>query len=258
MKAHLLTYCVFALGLLGCDNIKARMLAQDGVKAYHAGKIDEAAKLFGEAAVLAPNNSSIQINLGFANLGRYQADPASKSGAKAAKTAIKAFQHYLTLRPGEERAKSYLVQTFVDANQYDAAKAYFAPAVDKPRPDPEALATLGIIASKCGKFDEARTWYSRRIQTEPRNADARLALGVLIWERLHTHIEITGEDRTKLADEGIAELKESIKLKPDSPNAYSYTTMLLSERALAATNVEQKRKDLEAAQKYFKQASARH
>src|SRR5262249_52364012 len=91
---------------------------------------------------------------------------------------------------------------------------------------------------------------------EPDNADARLALGVLLWDHLHTHKEIEGATRAQMADEGIATLKDSIRLKPNSPNAYSYTTMLFAERALAAKDDSQKTADLKQAQKFFAQASA--
>jgi tetratricopeptide (TPR) repeat protein len=254
MFTRALIVVVVASGVCGCHALQARMVAQDGVKAYHSGKIDEAAAMFAEAAELAPDNASIQINLGFAELGRFQAQPTTVKGQASAKKAITAFKHYLELRPEEERAQSYLVQTFVDAGQYDAAKEYFQTRVEKK--DPVALATLGGIAAKTGRFEEARAWYERRVQAEPNNPEARLALGVLLWDHLHTHPSITGEDRTKLADAGIEALKESIRLAPNAPSAYSYTTMLLSERALAAKNDDEKRKDLEAAQRYFKLSAA--
>ncbi len=145
---------------------------------------------------------------------------------------------------------------FVDAGQYDAAVDYFRAEVQRTPPNDEALAMLGNIAAKTGRFDEARQWYAQRITAQPDNADARLSLGVLLWDRLHTHHEIQGEARTQMADDGIATLKESIRLKPNSPNAYSYTTMLFSERSLAAKDDEQKKKDLLQAQTFFKQANA--
>src|SRR5262249_12347262 len=157
------------------------------------------------------------------------------------------FEDYLKLKPNEERAKSYLVQTFVDTGRYEDAAAYFKPMVDKSPPDSEALSTLGTIAAKTGKFDEARAWYGRRTEADPENADARLALGVLIWDRLHSHIEIVGPARIELADAALKELAEAIRLKPKGPNAYTYTNLVYRERSLAALNDDQKRVDLELA-----------
>lgn len=250
----LLTHLVIGCCLLsGCDALSARMRAKDGVKAYRAGQLPEAAKLFAEAASLAPNNASIQLNLGFAELGRFQAAPTSVTGQQAAKTAITAFQRYLQIVPNEERARSYLIQTFIDAGQYQAALEYFRPEIERTPPSGEALATVGSIAAKTGHFAEARDFYKKRVAAEPNNVDARLSLAVLLWDHLHTHPTLVGEERQKMADEGISELKEAMRIKPDAPNAYTYTTLLLAQRAQGAS-LEQKRADLLKAQQFAQQA----
>jgi tetratricopeptide (TPR) repeat protein len=238
----------------GCDSLKARMQAQEAVDLYHRGQILEAATKFESAEQLDPYIPTIQLNLGFAQLALYQADPKSESGAKAAAKAITAFERYLSLRPDEDRARSYLVQTFVDTGHYDEAVSYFKPSVEKTPPDGEALATLGTIASKTGRYEDAKKWYQRRIDSEPQNADARLALGVLIWDYLHNHAEIGGGERIAIADSALVHLNEAIKLKPKAPNPYTYANLVYRERALGETTDDAKRLDLEQANKLFKQA----
>jgi tetratricopeptide (TPR) repeat protein len=230
------------------------MQAQEAVDLYHRGLIQEAASKFESAEQLDPYIPTIQLNLGFAQLAVYQANPKSPEGAKAAAKAITAFERYLSLRPDEERARSYLVQTFVDTGHYDEAVLYFKPSVDKRPPDGEALATLGTIASKTGRYEEAKKWYQLRIDTEPQNADARLALGVLVWDYLHNHTEIAGADRIAIADSALVHLNEAIKLKPKAPNPYTYANLVYRERALGQTTDDAKRVDLEMANKLFKQA----
>jgi tetratricopeptide (TPR) repeat protein len=243
------------IGGSGCDSLKARMLAQDAVQLYRRGAIREAAAKFENAEHLDPYIATIQLDLGFANLALYQGAPHTPDGEAAAAKAITAFERYLALRPGEERARSYLTQTFVDTGHYDAAVTYFKPMVERPRPDPEALSTLGIIASKTGRYAEAKRWYEQRITAEPRNADARLALGVLMWDQLHSHAEITGAARISVADEALTHLRQSIDLKPKAPNAYTYANLVYRERAAGEPNDDGKRADLEQAQKLFKQAA---
>lgn len=236
----------------GCDSLHARMLAQQGVSLYRAGEIVKAADRFGAAAKLDPAIATIQLDLGFANLAVYQNAPGT--GTAAAELAIGAFEKFLALRPNEERAKVYLIQTFVDTGRYDDAVAFFKPAVEKTPPDTEALNTLGIIASKTGKYDEARSWYEKRIAADPTSPEARLALGVLLWDHLHSSPEIVGADRIALADVALGHLAESIKLAPKAPSAYMYTNLVYRERAAGEVNDDGKRKDLEQAQKFFQQA----
>lgn len=226
------------------------MVAGDAANLYHEGKLDEAIAKYQEAAKFDPNIATIQLNLGFANLAKYQQDP--KAGDEAANKAVEAFESFLRIKPEDERGKQYLVQTFVDTARYDAAVQYFQPQVQKN--DPEALNTLGIIASKTGRFAEAKDWYTKRVAADPTNADARIALGVLIWDYLHNHKEVVAQQRKDVADEGIKILADAIKLTPKAPNPYTYTNLLYRERSEADVTDDEKRPDLEKANEFFKKA----
>jgi tetratricopeptide (TPR) repeat protein len=254
-SAKIVCASIVACGLLGasgCDSLRARKVAGEAATLYHEGKLDEAIAKYQEAAKFDPNIPTIQLNLGFANLAAYQQNPKGKEGDDAANRAVEAFEQFLRLKPGNERAQQYLVQTFVDTSRYDAAVQYFQPQVQKN--DPEALNTLGIIASKTGRFGEAKDWYSKRITADPNNADARVALGVLIWDYLHNHKEVVADQRKQLADEGIQILADAIKLTPKAPNPYTYTNLLYRERADADITDDEKRPDLEKANEFFKKA----
>jgi tetratricopeptide (TPR) repeat protein len=258
MRNHVrLTMLLLPLATAGCDSLHARLLAQDGVSLYRHGQVAEAAAKFEQAEKLDPYIPPIQLNLGFASLAIYQNSPKSPEGTAAATRAIVAFEKFLQLKPDEERARVYLIQTFVDTGRYDDAVAYFKPAVDKTPPDPEALGTLGIIASKTGRYEEAKSWYEKRIAAQPNNADAQLALGVLMWDYLHNHVtDVAGPDRVAMSDVAIGHLGESIRLAPKAPAAYTYTNLAYRERALGQPNDDGKRTDLEQASKFFKQAEA--
>ena len=243
---------IFAAATTGCDTLKARMVASDAANLYHEGKIEEAIAKYDEAAQLDPGIATIQLNLGFANLAVYQNDPKGKQGDDAANKAVTAFENFLKLKPGNERGREYLVQTFVDTSRYAAAVDYYKPQIEKR--DPEVFNTLGIIASKTGNFAEAKDWYSKRVEADPKNPDAKVSLGVLIWDYLHNHAEVVGDQRKQLADEAIKYCKDAIEEAPKAPNAYTYTNLLYRERAAADLTDDEKRPDLEQANEYFKKA----
>jgi len=250
----------FALALAlclagGCDTLSARSHAKDGVRLYRDGRVVEAAAEFEAAQRLDASIPTVWLNLGFSSLAVFQAAPHSAGGQIAAARAIAAFERYLQLRPDEERAKSYLVQTFVDTSRYDDAVKFFQPAVDKTPPDTQALATLGTIAAKIGRSSEAATWYERRIQAEPESGDARLALAILLWDRLKSHPEVVGRARVELASRALSVLKEARRLVPGAPNAFLYTNLVYRERANTDLGEEPRRADLELANAYFRIAS---
>jgi tetratricopeptide (TPR) repeat protein len=257
-NSSLRNFALVALGCVGatvgCDSLNARRLAGDAANLYHEGKIEEAEAKYEEAARLDPNIRSIQLNIAFTNVTLYQQNPKSTVGTKAAEKAIDAFETFLKLKPNDERAREYLVQTFVDTGKYEAAVAFFKPEVERAHPSGEALGTLGLIANKTGKFAEAKDWYMKRVSAEPNNPESYLAVGVLIWDYLHNHKEVVGQPRRDLADEGIKVLGDAIRVAPKAPNAYTYTNLLYRERAEAGTTDDEKRPDLEKAVEFFKKA----
>jgi tetratricopeptide (TPR) repeat protein len=243
---------ILAACTTGCDTLKARAVASDAAKLYKDGKVEEAVAKYETASKLDPGIATIQLNLGFANLAIYQNNPKGKEGDDAANKAVSAFEAYLKLKPGDERGTQYLVQTFVDTSRYDAAVEYYKPQVDKK--NPEVFNTLGVIASKTGKFAEAKDWYSKRVEADPGNPDAKVSLCVVIWDYLHNHTDVVGDQRKQLADEGIKYCTDAIAQAPKAPNAYTYTNLLYRERAAADITDDEKRPDLEKANEYFRKA----
>ena len=243
--------------LTGCATLHARIIAQEGVDLYHKQDYAGAAAKFAEAEKYDPNIPTILLNLGFSNLSLYRTAPNSTEADKAATAAIGAFERYLKLKPRDERAKVFLVQTFVDTGKYSEAVEFFKPAIERVPPDAGALNTLAIIAAKTGRFAEAKTWYEKRIAAEPESTEAHLALGVLIWNYLHDHAEETGAKRLELANQGIHTLADAIMLSPQAPNAYIYTNLIYREKALGEITDDEKRVDFEEANKFYKMGNDR-
>jgi len=241
-----------ALPLLGsgCDSLKARFLAQEGVAAFRQGKTADSVEKFERAAKLDPSIATIQLNLGYSSMALYQTAPKSPEGQASAKRAVLAFERFLELQPTEERARTYLIQTFIDTGRYDDAVAFFKAAVEKTPPDGPALATLGIIAGKTGRVDEAKAWYEKQVAAYPNDPDARLALGAVHWQILHGNAAVMGPERIAAADVGLGHLAETIRLKPNAPNAYDYSERLYQERALGQPDEDKKRLDLEESLKF--------
>ncbi len=255
MLARSLLLLGLALTVGGCDSLSARMKAQEGVRLYRQGKVLEAARKFEEAEKLDGYIPAVQLNLAFANLALYQTGPATPQGKEAAQKTINGLIRYLHLRPNEERAMSFLVQTFIDTGNYDAALVYFRPRAEASPPDGEAIGILGTIASKTGRYDEARRWLERRVVVEPTNMDARLSLGVLLWDYLKQHGEVTGAERLNLANVALGHLDAVMKSKPNAPTAFTYANLIYRERALGQPDAVSKEADLARARELHQKAT---
>lgn len=265
-----LALAVLALGTGGCDTLKARARAQKGVEKYRNGDIKGAAQLFAEAAEIDPTVPPIIINRGFTHLSLYQLNPRTKEGVAAADIAIKSFKQYM-LMPGlkpeqKQRARDYLLQTFVDARRYDEAVDYFKPLVERANPDIEALVILGNIAKSIGKNDASRMWIEKRVAANPKDTDGYVALAIMDWDELcndsqcRTPMELRKdalkmppEERIAKANHGIELLKKAVELSPNSPTPIININLLLRERSWAQPTDDLKRLDLEEAVKYQQQ-----
>lgn len=254
-----------ALGQTGCDTLRARARAQKGVDEYRDGNVKGAAQLFREAAEIDPTVPPIIINRGFTHLQLYQQNPRSKEGMEAANLAIVSFKQYMNmpgLKPEQrQRARDYLLQTFVDARRYDEAVEYFKPQVDRENPDLEALTILGNIAKSIGKTDASRMWLERRVKANPKDTDGYVALAIMNWDELcadsqcrtpldqrKNHLTtLTPEQRFVKANAGIDLLKKAIEVSTKAPTPVVYANLLLRERSYAQPNDDLKRADLEQA-----------
>lgn len=242
----------------GCDTLSARFRAREGVDLYHEGKFAEAAVKFEEAVAKDPKLPVLKLNEGTSHLAHFRAvGGKTPEGQQAASKAIGAYEKYLEQKPDDDRVKGALIQTFVETARYEDAVIFFRPAVEKTPADIEALTTLATIASKCSKFQEAETWYQKRIDASPNKPEGYLAYGVYLWQELHDHPDWPHDKRLPKAERALELLKKVIELQPHAPNGYSYTNLVYREMAASDPSEENKKKDLEEAARFYKLAAER-
>lgn len=234
----------------GCDTLKARKLAQDGVALYKDGEIPKAAALFDQAVGIDGNIPAIHINRGYTHMLLFQQDPKGKAGQQSAGIAIDSFKKYLTMEISQQqqaRARDYLLQTLADAKRYDEAVEFFKAPLARTPPDVEALTILANIAKSLGKMDEARKWLQKRVDSYPKDADGFVALAVMDWDDLcndsdcrkppdqkaPTSFSLPDPKRIEIADHGIALLKSAVALEPTKPSPLIFWGLLLRERQYA-------------------------
>ena len=260
-------------GSTGCDTLRARARAQKGVEKYRDGDIAEAARLFREAAEIDPTVPPIIINRGFTHLALYQLNPRSKEGQEAANLAVQSFRQYMDmpkLKPEQrQRARDYLLQTFVDAKKYDEAVDYFKPQVEREHPDIEALTILGNIAKSIGKLDACRGWLERRVKANPKDPDGYVSLAIMTWDELcadsqcrtalelrKNQLQMPYADRISKANHALDLIETARQLSPQAPTPVIYGNLLLRERSYAQPSDDLKRQDLEDAGKLLQLALA--
>jgi tetratricopeptide (TPR) repeat protein len=87
--------------------------------------------------------------------------------------AAEQFERYVKLNPTDRQAWLDLTNVYGQDRQWDLAKATSERMLERFPDDPSAMYNLGAIHANAGRFDEARSWWTRVRQ---QRADEHLAV----------------------------------------------------------------------------------
>ena len=230
-KSFTLALCA---GLLifstGCAKLQSRDEMNKGVQAYKNNKYADAVKHFKEAVTLDPGNQNAQLYLATSYMIQWVPGADSPDNKKNYDMARQEFDHVLKNEPTNSLALASL-----------ASMAYNS-------------ASSGTPEQKTAALEEAKKWNERRIEVDPKDAEAYYYLGVIDWAEAFTPIQTarveakmkpddpgplkdakTKEDLKakygKTLDEGIDNLKKCLSIDKENEDAMSYMNLLLRKKA---------------------------
>jgi tetratricopeptide (TPR) repeat protein len=236
--ASIALVCALFLGS-ACTELSARRKIQDGNKHFKEDRPAEAITAYEEALELGPGKDALGIahfNLAVAHVALFKAGDKSPANETHASGAIDNLGKYLEVAPDDDTARKMLIGMYTKSGRFDGALAYFQGEFDKNPKDPYNAAQLADINKQAKRWDEARKWWLllADLETTPAQRGNALQLaGSSYWTQLRESADIVGEERVKLADEGIAMLFKAAELKPDDPAAYTYLGLVYRQRAAA-------------------------
>jgi tetratricopeptide (TPR) repeat protein len=251
-------FLLLAFAGAGCKELGARREIQEANKLYYAGKYDQAVERYARAVSAQPDLAIGWFNLGLAHLALFAPGVKSPENEAHAKGAIEALQKYVSIVPEDEQAQDYLLSTFIDSGHYEGAIKFFEVRLDRNPEDLEAVAQLANITTQAGKYDDAIRWHKRRaemVESADLKADSWYSIGVLDWRRLHNKPEVQGQERARIADEGIAWLQKADEVRKTHSPTLSYLNLLYRERALAHGASYARAVDTASAHVYYKLAT---
>jgi tetratricopeptide (TPR) repeat protein len=238
-----------ALVTTGCAKLQSRDQMNQGVQAYKNNKYADAVKHFKEAVQLDPTNQNAQLYL----------------------------------------ATSYMIQWVpgVDApdnkKNYDAAKAEFQKVLDKDPKNALALASMASMSfnsaqgsgtdqsQKMAYLADAAKWNQRRLEVDPKDAEAYYYLGVIDWTKAFLPISTARVDEkmspndpgplkdakvkedlkarfAKDINDGIEDLKKCLQYDKENEDAMSYMNLLLREKAYLEDSPDATKADIAQAE----------
>jgi tetratricopeptide (TPR) repeat protein len=233
--------CSGLLFLTGCAKLQSRDQMNQGVQAFKNNKYAEAVQHFKKAVELDPENLNAQSYLATSYWIQWVPGADSPENKRNYEMAQTEFKKVLQRDPNNEQALASM-----------ASMAYNT-ATSAPPDKPEL---------RKAAFEEARKWNERRIEVNPKDAEAYYYLGVIdyydalgdiqnarVQEKLPPTDPGPLKDKKvkeelknkyeKTIDNGIEQLKKALAIDKENEDAMSYINLLLREKATLADSPEQ-------------------
>ena len=224
--------------LTGCAKLQSRDQMNQGVQAFKNNHYPEAVRHFKEAVRLDPTNENAQSYL--------------------------ATSYFIQWVPGADSPDN--------KKNYDMAQQEFTAILKRDPTNSQALASMANMAynsatagtpeSRKAAFQEARKWNERRIEVDPKDAEAYYYLGVIdyydafgdistarVQQKLSPNdpgplkdakvrVELK-EKYGKSIDSGLEQLKKALAINKENEDAMSYINLLLREKALISDSPDE-------------------
>jgi tetratricopeptide (TPR) repeat protein len=231
----------------GCENLKSRDEMNHGVQSYKNNKYADAVKHFKEAVRLDPTNQNAQLYLATSYMIQWVPGADSPDNKKNYDMAKSEFEKVLKNDPTNSLALASM-----------ASMAYNS-------------ASAGTPEQKQAALEEAKKWNQRRIEVDPKDAEAYYYLGVIGWAQAFTPIQtVRVEQKMKPDDPGpikdpkvrdelkakyqqtindsIEDLKKCLSIDKENEDAMSYMNLLLRKKADLEDSPEASKADIAQAE----------
>jgi len=222
---------ILAIGVSGCNKLKARDLLNKGVAAFKNAQYDTAIEDFKQAKDLDPGLLVARLYLATAYASQYIPGAPSEQNVRLGNQAINEFKEVLQIDPNSLSAidgiGSIIFQMAgqpYDPKKFAESKTYHQKHIDLRPNDPEPYYWIGVIDWTLAfrANGELRAAYNRdHVNKQVKDTDPLPAA---------LRAEYTSK-YGPLVEEGIGVLQKSIQIKADYDDAMAYLNLLYRRRA---------------------------
>jgi tetratricopeptide (TPR) repeat protein len=234
--------CGLLLAATGCAKLQSRDQMNQGVQAYRNNHYPDAVRHFKEAVRLDPTNQNAQLYLATSYMIQWVPGADTPDNKKNYEMAQQEFEKVLQKEPTNSLALASM-----------ASMAYNS-------------ATGGSQDQKIAALEQARKWNVRRVEVDPKDAEAYYYLGVIDYAealgpistaRVEEKLPGTSPGPLKNAkvkanlkakydktiEDGLDNLKKCLSYDKENEDAMSYVNLLLREKAALADSPEEAKAD---------------
>ncbi len=245
---------VFALVSTGSiEKLKARDNLNKGVKAFTSAKYNQAVEHFEKAIQYEPTYVNARLYLGMAYFSQYIPGADSPENIQNSKAASDQFLKVLELEPKNTTAINTLASLHFQQAQGQHGDA------------------------KVKQLDEAREWYQKLAEVDPKNKETYYSLGVISWAKFYPQRmaaraklgmkpEDPGPIKDKklkeelkaqwlpVVDDGIRNFEKAIEIDPEYDYAMAYLNLMIREKADLADTPQEYNKAIDVANNWVQKS----
>lgn len=209
---------------------EAKNLLNQGLQAFKTGQFDLAIELFTKAKNADPSLINARLYLATTYAAEYIPGAPSQQNRRYAQMAVEEFKEVLNRDPDNISAIDGLGSILynlaggppLDPERMDDSKAYWKKHVAMRPNDPEPHYWIGVI-------DWSEAFRGNKVLREDwRKGGGELAEADPLPETVREKFE---SDYGASIDEGIAALREAIRMRPDYDDAMAYLNLLYRQKA---------------------------
>jgi tetratricopeptide (TPR) repeat protein len=243
--------------LSGCSELRARNHARKGNQLFMEGNYPAALQEYTRAEQLLPTLPTILLNKGLACRNMMMPRAKTPASERSVECALAAFEKLKQLEPADPRGDRLYVQTLFDADRFEMLAQRYQQQLDRNPGDLAALNGLIQVYSRWDRWDDLLRLTIRRAELQSRDAEAQYSVGVLIWSRLFQkgggaeraaydprvepkpppppigEGDIVGDERARLADQGVVYLEKALAIRPKYREAVTYLNLLYRQKSYA-------------------------
>jgi tetratricopeptide (TPR) repeat protein len=189
-----------------------------GAQAIKAARYDEAIQHFERAALADPGKVKPHLYLATAYAQKYIPGADTAENSQSGERAIEQYRKVLDIDSSNMVATKGIAYLYLQTKRFDEAKGYYRRATELDPKDAEAYYSVGVV-------DWTQTYQPRmelrtKLDMKP---DQPLIKRPECWQ--------IREANLSRVSEGMETLKKAIKLRPDYDEAMAYMNLMYRERA---------------------------
>src|ERR1700758_979815 len=202
----------------GCNKLRARDQLNKGVQSYKNNKYEEAIDHFQQAVSLDPGLLNARLYLATAFAQQYIPGADTPDNNKMAEQAIDQYKEVLKRDPKNINSVKGIAYLYLQMKRFDDAKEFYRKATQLDPNDPEPYYSVAVI-------DWTQSYQPRM--------EERAKLGLKPEEPLKDKkvCALLKEKNAANIQEGIDNLNQALKLRPDYDDAMAYMNLMYRERA---------------------------